>query len=115
MALSTGSLADGQLPSTKAALYTVATGKVAHVWVSLVNAGASTRTVNLYVKRSGGTSRRVAAKDKSLAAGSDPVIFPVSGQALVGLKLSAGDALEGDASAAAEVDYVVFGATENAV
>lgn len=109
MAIVGQTLADGQLPNTKGTLYTVPVGKVAHITiVSLVNADTASHTVNLYVKRSGGTSRRIIGKAVNLPVGAD-YQFPDNAK---GLKLSAGDLIEGDADAASKVDYLISGGLE---
>ncbi len=101
------SLADGQLAASKATLYTApaATQAVANS-ITLVNTDSSARTVNLYFKASGGTSRRIIPKDLSLAVGAE---FTLNRS----LSLEAADILEGDASAATVVDFVISG-VENA-
>lgn len=109
MAIVGGTFAQGQLATSKATLYTVGVGVVAHVTqIILVNTDASARTVNIYIKMSGGTSRRIIAKDLSLAAGASYWV-PISPSAL---RLSAGDLIEGDASAATVVDYTISGGLE---
>lgn len=110
MAIITGkSLADGQLPNSKTALYTVPTGTVAHVTqIYLVNTDSGAITVNIYVTRSGSTSRRILDKALSIAAGGRVQVLQNSGD----LRLSAGDAIEGDASTAAKVDYLICGGEE---
>jgi len=100
VAASIKALGDGQLPNSKGTLYTTPGATQAAGRVTLVNAGASTRTVNLYVQRTG-TSRRVLQKDLSLPAGS--IVTSVL------LTLEAGDLIEGDASAATEIDYTING------
>lgn len=109
MAVVGGSLAQGQLASSKTTLYTVATGVIAHVTqIILCNTSGSAVTVNIYVKMSGGTSRRIINKDKSLAAG-ESYWLPIAPSAL---RLSAGDLIEGDASSAAQIDYTISGGLE---
>lgn len=99
-------LADGQLPNSKAALYTCPAQTVAALkFFRLVNTSASAVTLNLYVKKSGGTSRRIIPKDYSLAAGAMLDAL----DAVQNISLSAGDAVEGDCSAATTVDYVLSG------
>ncbi len=100
-------LADGQLASSKATLYTVpaATQAVMNNAI-LTNTDSSARTVNLYRKKSGQTSRRIIAKDLSIAAGAS---YTYSG----GISLEAADIIEGDASVANVVDYTLSG-VENA-
>jgi hypothetical protein len=112
MALALGTLADGQLPNAKATLYTVPALKIAHVFIILANtdapSGGSAYPVNIYVKRSGGTSRRILGRDTSIAAGAS-LELPDN---LTGLKLSAGDIIEGDAGTAAKVDYLIYGGSQ---
>jgi hypothetical protein len=104
------SLADGQLASSKATLYTVAVSTVAHVaHIFLTNTTASALTVNIYLKRSGSTSRKIL-DTYSLAAHASYVV-PFGGSAV---RLSAGDLIEGDASAATSIDYFIDGGTEPA-
>ena len=93
-------LGNGQLAAAKATLYTVPAATQAAAKVTLVNTDSSTRTVNLYVNKTG-TSRRICPKDLSLVAGSE---FTSKVQTL-----ETGDLIEGDASAATIVDYVVNG------
>lgn len=96
-------LKEGQLPSTKTTAYTVPTGKAAIIsHLSLVNTDSSARTVNVYVKKSGSSSRRIAAKDMSLAAGEHY-------QLPMALALAAADVVEWDASVADVVDGVISG------
>lgn len=108
MAITGGSLADGQLPNTKTTLLTVASSTIAHITaIVLVNATAGAITVNIYVKRSGSTSRRIIAKDYSMAAGASYWV-PIT----TALRLSAGDVIEGDASSATSIDYLITGGIE---
>ncbi len=101
--ISVKSLGDGQLAATIGDLYVVPANTTAIVRsVMLVNTDSGSRTVNLYFKKSGGTARRLITKDKSLAAGESVALEAV-------LTLAAGDAIQGDASSAAKVDYSVFG------
>lgn len=99
------SLADGQLPNAKGTLYTVPALTQVFLAGTLVNTDVSARTVNIYVKRSGSTSRRILPKDLSMAAGAS-VEFGRDGRPFA---LSAGDIVEGDASAATVVDYLIDG------
>lgn len=106
MALTPKILADGQLPSSKTALYTVPGSTQAAVkFFRLVNTSGSAVTVNVYVKKSGGTSRRIVPKDYSLSAGAMASVLDY-GEVVA---LAAGDALEGDASSATTVDYLIDG------
>ncbi len=103
MAITIQELADGQLPNAKTTLYTVPALTSAIVLdIRLVNVTAGAITVNLYKKASGGTSRRILDKDLSIAAnGSVRVKGPIT--------LEAAGEIEGDASAATSVDYVING------
>lgn len=100
------SLYDAQLPNAKTTLYTCPAGKTCSFKVSYVNVDASARTVNLYIKRSGSSSRRVIPKDLTMSAG-DAMHY---GDDDDPHELSAGDIIEGDASAAATVDALITGA-----
>ena len=70
--------------------------------ITLVNSDSSARAVNIYFKASGGTSRRLTPKDYSLPVGA---MLEMNKEKT----LEAGDILEGDAAAAAVIDYVVSG------
>ena len=98
-------LADGQLPSSKNTLYTVlpSTSTIVKT-ITYVNSTASTIAVNLYVNI-GGTSRRIIPTNMSMAAGA-LMIFDDE------LTLAAGNTIEGDASAATSIDYVIEGVEE---
>mgnify|MGYP001161875506 FL=1 len=61
-------LADGQLASSKGTLYTANSTDVVSS-IILVNSGAAHNHVNLYLKPSAGTSRRLIAKDLQLESG----------------------------------------------
>lgn len=106
MAIAAKQLADGQLPLAEAALYTAPGATTTYIKsIICCNTGAAARTINLYVRPSAGTSRRIVPKDLSLDVGDtlyldDPLV------------LDTGDAIRGDASAATEVDYTIYGAEE---
>ncbi len=103
MAFNIKSLADGQLPVVKTALYTCPPATTTIVkTITLVNADVVARAINLYLKSSGGVSRRIAPKDRTLAAG-------FLAETTQEYTLEAGDAVEGDASAAVAVDYTISG------
>jgi len=98
------SLADGQLAAAKATLYTCpADTRTIIKTITLVNTDTSVRNVNLYVNT--GTSRRIIPKNMELGIGYC-FIFDDA------LTLEAGDLIEGDASLAAVVDYVISGVEE---
>jgi len=99
------SLADGQLGTEKATLYTTPSATPTQTVISsitLVNIDSSARTVNIYFRASGGSSRRIIPKDLSIAVGAS---FSWGGI----LTLEAEDILEGDGSAASVLDYVISG------
>ncbi len=103
MAATIKNLGEGQLPAAKATLYTCPASTQAVVLnIILVNTDAIARTVNLYYKKSGATSRRILPKDMSMASGSE---YPMKEKITMG----AGDLIEGDAAAATVVDYVING------
>lgn len=96
-------LGNGQLASSKGTIYTVPASTTAIVKnISLVNTNTSAEGVNLYYKKSGGTSRRIFAVDYSLAAGAC-VNHEIT------ITMGAADVLEGDADTASKVDYVISG------
>src|SRR5580765_8478905 len=72
MAIQVKALANGQLGTTSQGdLYTVPASKTTIVKnLRLVNTDTAARTVNLYFKRSGGTSRLISPSAMSLGAGS---------------------------------------------
>jgi hypothetical protein len=88
----------GQLAAAKTTLYT-ATSSGALLHASLVNENAAARTVNLYI-HDGTASRRITPVDLSIAGGeakyiTGPWFF------------ESGDLIEGDASVAADVDFLL--------
>lgn len=102
MALTGKILAQGQLPSAKNTLYTVPALTQADVLLIVVVANAAGNKLNLYVKKSGGTSRLISELAQSvdgLARFSGPYT------------LSAGDVIEGDdnGGSGAVFDYSIFG------
>lgn len=103
------SLADGQLANSKGTIYTAA--EAVRVTFMSVVPTSSTRTINIYVKRSGSSSRRIVRKDYSVAAGTELIVIGPTGL-IDHLPLSSGDLIEGDASAATEVDFTICGGAE---
>ena len=98
------SLGDGQLAATTGDLYVAPTATQTVIEsIKLVNTHSSAITVNIYLLPSGGSTRRIVSKDLSLAAGYsvEALDKPVT--------LSAGDKIQGVASAATVVDYVISG------
>jgi hypothetical protein len=70
--------------------------------VDLVNTDAAAKTVNLYFKESGGTSRKIVPEDLSIDAGYH---YQRTGK----ITMAEGDEIEGDASTASVVDYMIPG------
>ena len=96
-------LADGQLAAAKATIYTApALTSTIVTSIILVNTGAGANAVNLYYKKSAGTSRRICPKDLSMAIGAAFEDIPP-------FNIEAGGLIEGDATNATEVDYVISG------
>jgi hypothetical protein len=91
-------ISDGQLAAAKATLHTAAGDEM--LKVVLVNTDSSARTVNVYVKP-GATSRLISPENLSLGAGEQWT------SEVVGVKN--GDLIEGDASVANVVDFIVTG------
>lgn len=104
MAITIEPLDDGQLPNAKTALFTATVATIIKS-VVLTNTGAGANLVNLYFKRNGGTSRRIIPKDTSLSTG-DTLSWGGDVEVVV---LDAGGVIEGSATNAAEVDYVISG------
>lgn len=99
-------LANGQLASTEGDVYLVPAATTAIIkTITLVNTDTVARTMNLYIKKSAGTSRRIIPKDQSLGAG---FLLETDQEYTLG----AGDAIRGDASAATVVDFTVSGVEE---
>lgn len=108
MVFSYSSLANGQLPAAKGTLYT-SVGETAVKQIVLVAAAAGAYTVNVYFKKSGGTSRRIIPPalpmdnaDPDKAAQVDCLEWT--------MEMEDGDEIEGDCSSAASIDYVISGA-----
>jgi len=98
-------LADGQLPAAEGDLYACPADTRAFVKsISCTNtSAANTNTVTLYLKPTGGTSRRLVRVPLS---SNDQLYY------LAPETLDTADAIRGEATNAAEVDYVISGAVE---
>ncbi len=99
--------ADGQLPASKAALYTVPIDRMAYVrFFSVANTASSgSETVKLYINASG-TSRLIYSH--SLAHSTTNWIL-AGGETIV---LEGGDIIEGQTTTGSTVDYVICGVEE---
>lgn len=91
-------------------LYTVAAATYANVTsIRITNVGASARTVNIYVKKAGGTARRYSEKDTSLAAGGSVGSAVQVLDDPQELRLGPGDIISGDASANTDCEITITG------
>lgn len=99
-------LANGQLALAEADVYLVPASTQAIIkTITLVNTDTVARTMNLYIKKAAGTSRRIIPKDTSLPAG---YLLEMDQEYTLG----AADAIRGDASAATVIDFSVSGVEE---
>ena len=106
MALTIKLLAHGSLSNVTGDLYVVPGATKAVVkTLKAVNVDTTARTINLYVKPSGQTARRIIPVDMELGAG----YMGVEDEELT---LGAGDAIQGDCSVNAVVDYTIYGVEE---
>lgn len=95
------SLADGQFANTKTAIYTVpASNEATLKALFILNEGAGNNVCNIYLKRSGGSSRKIWSRD--MATGDYTTISDFT--------LATGDIIEADATNATEVTYILTGA-----
>jgi hypothetical protein len=96
-------LANGQLPATAAALYTVPAGASAVVkFITLVNTNTATENVNLFFQKAGSTARRIIPVNLSVSASQSVEINQT-------ITMGAGDAIWGNTTDASVVDYVISG------
>lgn len=94
-------LADGQLGTTEAALYTCPSGKVSYIkLITFGNNTSSTTVLKVFFRRGSGASRLVYCAELSQ---NQTVVFTGS------LCLEAGDSVRGEAGAANTIDYTIFG------
>lgn len=97
-------IAHGQLAAAKATLYTCPSDtRVVVKSISIVNTDTAIRTCNIYLKMSGGTSRRISPKSLSMGIN---YLWTLSEMEY---SLEGGDIIEGDASVADKLDYVISG------
>lgn len=97
-------LADGQLPATKGTLYTVPADTSAYLKsIICCNTGVGNNTIILYLKP-GSTSRRIT---RIILATNEQYFFDES------VALETGDLIEGEATNASEVDYIILGVIES--
>jgi len=97
-------LADGQLPVALATIYTSPTSQHGTVinTITCVNTHTGTIYINLYLKPGGGTTRRIIQKNLRLRAGE-------MGLSQEEVTLDPGDVIQGVATTASKVDYVIGG------
>jgi hypothetical protein len=97
-------LAQGQLPASKAVLYTVPASTKAYVrFFRCSNTGTSSEAVAVYYKKA--ASRRIGVAVLTQDEAADFIEQDV-------LAMDAGDLLEGQTTTAATVDYVIAGSEE---
>lgn len=97
-------LAHGQLPVAKTTLYTCPPDtRVSVTCISLVNTDVVARTVNLYLKASGGSSKNITPKDMIINASDQYLAIMLS------FAMHPNDVIEGDASVVTKIDYVLSG------
>ena len=97
-------LAHGQLPIAKTTLYTCPPDtRVSVTCISLVNTDVAARTANLYLKESGGTSKSIIPQNMNMGIDYHFIEKELSHA------MHAGDVIEGDASVATQIDYVLSG------
>ena len=95
--------AHGQLPDAAAALYTSPTGKTAYI-KNLILSNTSASAVVVTIWKTIGTDHRRIIK-KSIAAGES--------LALTGYVLTESEAIRGEATTAAVVDYIIDGVEQS--
>src|SRR5437879_3727636 len=110
MAVTIKPLANAQLGTgAQGMLYTVPAGKAAIVKTQrFVNTDTVSRTMNLYYLKSGaGSAQRILPPNMSLA----PSALVVEQDELT---MAAGDQIQGDASVASKIDFVISGIERDA-
>ena len=107
MAFAAGSLADGQLPNSQGAIYTVPASTKGYIRnLLLLNINATTQTIDLYIKRSGGTSRQF----RRLTLAQYESASVIEGEEAI--LLSPADAIEAVTTTSSAVNYFVGGVLE---
>lgn|SRR5574343_19835 len=103
MALSIKNLGTGQVASSEGDIYACPASTSAIIKsITFVNTKTTTETLNVYFKKTGGTSRLLTPKDLQLLAGYS-LVFDND------ITLSAGDAIRAVTTTASKVDYNIFG------
>lgn len=106
MAQLPASLADGQLSTSAADIYTAAASKAVYLsLLTLFNTNAASQTILIYITRSSSSARKIY---RAVLAQNEPAFFD-----LKGLILSAGDKISGETTTATAVDYLLFGVVED--
>jgi hypothetical protein len=101
-------LGEGQLTVTgEETLYTVPAGRTTIIRsIHLTNTDTVRRTLNVYYKKSGSASRRIAPKNMSLSPGFTLILENT-------ITMTVGDKICGDAEVNSKVDYVISGVEES--
>lgn len=96
-------LANDQLPSTAGTLYVSPTATTTLIkGITLVNTNTTAESINLYILKSGGTSRKIIPVNLQLPAGWLLIYdTPIS--------LEAADKIMGDSTTANKVDFTISG------
>lgn len=102
-------LAEGRLPNTKTTLYTVPASTTTIVrTLLLVTDDSVNRTVNVYLKKSGSTSRRLLPKNTTATPNRSIEID-------INITLAEGDIIEGECEIADIIDYSIFGVEQESI
>lgn len=107
MALTTKSIADGQLSASSATLYTCTEKTHAHIHLANTS-DVNTYKINILIKRSGSTARSVSGYNVSMPPSSSADLP----DGALAYKLSIGDEIVGYADTANVIDYTITGGTE---
>ena len=98
------SIADGQVGTSQAAIYTVPLSTVAVVTqVAFYNTNAAQQTLRVWIKRAGGTARSLR---QFVLAQAESLDLLDDGDTL---ELSAGDAIEASTTTGSAVDFIILG------
>ena len=99
------SLADGVLPTTQATIYEVKNAKGVEIYqFFLFNNNAAGQTFSIYIKRKGGTARRVTSGAALAQFGEHRPL-----ETAAPLHLAAGDSIEGITTTTDAMDFVITG------
>lgn len=106
MTLAAKSLADGQVGTSTAAIFTASAVTIVR-YINFYNTNASTQTLNVYITRSGSARRQIYQNSSLAQYGAASILG--AGEVI---SLSAGDKIEADTTTGTAVDYIIAGASE---